>query len=183
MSVSMKFAFADPPYLGCARFYAAQHPEAMIWDDPETHRQLIERLCDEYPDGWAMSLNVPSLRVILPMCPLEARVLSWVKPFASFKKGVHRAYAWEPIIAMGGRSIPSYKNTIRDWIAVPAALQKGLVGAKPAKVCHFILDWLNFQPGDTLDDLFPGTGIMGEVVAVRSGEPCQLGMFAEVAAE
>jgi hypothetical protein len=60
----VKFAYADPPYLGCGKLYAKHHPEALIWDDPETHRRLIERLVDEYPDGWAMSLHVPSLRVL-----------------------------------------------------------------------------------------------------------------------
>lgn len=42
--------------LGLAHYYAHLHSEAYVWDDPETHRRLIERLCDEWPDGWAMSL-------------------------------------------------------------------------------------------------------------------------------
>ena len=33
----MNFAYADPPYLGCGRLYAQSHPDALIWDDPETH--------------------------------------------------------------------------------------------------------------------------------------------------
>lgn len=39
----MKFAYADPPYLGCAKLYK-EHPEAHIWDDPETHRDLMARM-------------------------------------------------------------------------------------------------------------------------------------------
>lgn len=175
----MKFAYADPPYLGCASFYADFHPQAMIWDDPETHRGLVMQICDEYPDGWAMSLHLPSLPIILPMCPGDCRVLAWVKPFASFKKNVTRAYAWEPIIARGGRKIPTCNATVRDWISAPIAMKKGLTGAKPAKVCQYILDWLNFQPGDIVDDLFPGTGIMSEVVAGRSGIMPQNGLFRE----
>ena len=31
----MRFAYADPPYLGHAKCYADRHPEAAIWDDPE----------------------------------------------------------------------------------------------------------------------------------------------------
>ena len=47
----MRFAYADPPYLGCGSRYIEHHPNAMIWDDPEEHRRLIERLCDDLPDG------------------------------------------------------------------------------------------------------------------------------------
>ena len=46
----------------------------------------------------------------------------------------------------------------------PITLKKGLVGAKPEKVCRWILELLNFHPGDELIDLYPGTGIMGRVV-------------------
>lgn len=53
----MRFAYADPPYLGCGSLYAKYHPDALIWDDPETHRKLIQRLVDEYPDGWALSAS------------------------------------------------------------------------------------------------------------------------------
>ena len=74
----MNFAYADPPYLGRADFYRDHHPEAMIWDDPETHRALIVRLQDEFPDGWVMSLAGDTLRVILPMCPPAARVGTWI---------------------------------------------------------------------------------------------------------
>lgn len=42
----MHFAYSDPPYLGCGKLYLDHHPDALAWDDPETHRQLIERLCD-----------------------------------------------------------------------------------------------------------------------------------------
>ena len=79
----MKFAYADPPYLGCGSLYAKHHPEAKVWDKPETHRQLIERLVDEYPDGWALSLHSPSLWTLLPMCPEDVRVAAWVKPFGA----------------------------------------------------------------------------------------------------
>ena len=49
----MKAAYADPPYLGCGKkHYGALHAEAAEYDDPQAHRLLIERLCDEY-DCWA----------------------------------------------------------------------------------------------------------------------------------
>ncbi len=154
----MRFAYADPPYLGMARLYADRHSEAMIWDDPETHRALVARLVDEYPDGWVLSLHSPSLRVILPMCPEDVRVMAWVKPFASFKPGVNPAYAWEPVIARGGRKPKRTQPTVRDWCAEAITLRRGFPGAKPEAFCFWLFDVLNMQPDDTFDDLFPGSG-------------------------
>lgn len=49
---------------------------------------------------------------------------------------------------------------------------KGLVGAKPEKVCRWILDLLNVCEGDEVVDLYPGTGIMGRVaLSVTEKEP------------
>ena len=177
--VAMKFAYADPPYLGCCgKFYKHFHPDGRCWDDIDTHSRLIERLTVEYPDGWALSITSVSLRAILSLCPTDVRVAAWVKSFCIFKKGVRPAYAWEPIIFRGGRNpnagyghAPPEKggkqNTPKDFIVEPITLRKGLTGAKPEKVCLWILDLLNFIPGDICDDLFPGTGIMGLCVRKR----------------
>lgn len=159
----MKFAYADPPYLGCGRLYDAHHADSREYDDPEAHRRLIVRLMDEYSDGWAMSLHSPSAATILPMCPPGHRVGAWVKPFAAFKPNVNPAHAWEPVVFYGGRKRGRDMPTLRDWVSCNITLRKGLTGAKPEPVCEWILDWLNVQPGDTLDDLFPGTGVMQRV--------------------
>lgn len=170
----MKFAYADPPYLGCGRLYAKHHPEALIWDDPETHRELITKLSDEYPDGWALSCHTPSLRVLLPMCPDDIRIGAWVKPFHAYKKGVRPAYAWEPLIYRGGRNKnpPTPEKggkaiTPKDFVSANITLRKGLTGAKPPAFNQWVLDLLGFRDGDTLDDIFPGTGGMSEVLAAR----------------
>ena len=164
VSAPSKFAYADPPYYGLGSYYADRHPEALQWDDLETHHQLIDRLSAEYPDGWALSLHSPALKDILPLCPRDVRVLAWVKPFASFKPGVGLAYTWEPVIFRGGRRIVWPTQTVRDHIAENITLKKGLVGAKPEAFCEWILRALNVQAGDTVDDLFPGTSVMGRVV-------------------
>jgi hypothetical protein len=141
----MKFAYADPPYLGCAKYYP-EHPEAAIYDTIEGYQMLINRLVDEFPDGWAISLCTPSLRVILPMCPEDCRVAAWTKPFCSFKPGVNPAYAWEPVIFRGGRKHTRQDMTVRDYCAVGITLRRGFTGAKPVGFCNWIFDLLNMQP-------------------------------------
>ena len=156
---SMRFCYADPPYLGCGKkFYGKLHPEAHIWDDPQTHQDLITKLCDEYTDGWAMSLGSTTLHTILPMCPSDVRVMAWVKPFASFKANVTVAYTWEPVIVRGGRKRLRKQDTIRDYVAANITLKKGLTGAKPEQFSYWIFRVLNMMPQDEFIDMFSGTG-------------------------
>jgi hypothetical protein len=159
----MRFAYADPPYLGQGMRLYGDHPLAGKWDTLTGHAELIELLVREYPDGWAMSLSSPSLRLILPLCPEDVRVMAWVKPFAVFKPNVNPAYAWEPVIVRGGRKRDREALTVRDWVSTNITLMKGLPGAKPAEFCRWILDVLGYEEGDVFDDLFPGTGIMDRV--------------------
>lgn len=68
------------------------------------------------------------------------------------------------------------QNTPKDFLVEPITMKKGLTGAKPAKVCAWILDLLNFQHGeDELHDLFPGTGAMGSLIF----QQCQALMCSE----
>lgn len=181
----MRFAYADPPYLGCCALYGHFHPDNRCWNDTETHARLIARLQIDFPDGWALSASTPSLKSILPYCPDGSRVGAWVKSFGAFKKGVRPAYMWEPVIFFGGRNPANghshapperngKQNTPKDFLITEAespairesiTLKKGLTGAKPEAVCRWILDLLNVQIGDEIIDLFPGTGIMGRVAA------------------
>lgn len=177
----MKFAYADPPYFGSGGLYSKQHKEALLWNEVKTHRDLIESLKKDFPDGWAMSLSSPSLQVILPMCPGDVRVGAWVKPFCIFKPNVPVAYAWEPVIFRGGRKRGRDEPTTRDWVAESITLKRGLTGAKPRAFCRWIFDLLGAQKGDELHDLFPGTGAVqfawDEYVGAR---PEQSGLFAEI---
>lgn len=163
----MKFAYADPPYLGCGKFYADHHAEAHVWDNPETHRGLVECLVDNYPDGWALSLSSTSLHTILPMCPEDVRVAAWVKPFAAFKRNVRNAYTWEPVILRGGRaSSKDGAPVARDHLAEPITLKRGLTGAKPPKFNRWVLDMLGFiDDQDVIIDIFPGTNGMAQTLA------------------
>lgn len=157
----MKFAFADPPYLGCGqKHYGAHHPDAAEWDDAESHRALVRRLCEGGYDGWAMSLSSVSLWTILPMCPMSVRVGAWVKPFASFKPNVNPGYCWEPVIFHGGRKLGRDVPTVRDYLSAAITLRKGLAGAKPRPFAFWIFEFLGMQDGDEFVDLFPGTNAM-----------------------
>tara|TARA_R100000781_G_scaffold55043_1_gene35893 strand:- start:45 stop:539 length:495 start_codon:yes stop_codon:yes gene_type:complete len=148
----MKFAYADPPYPGCAHLY----PE----NKEVNHKLLIEMLCDEFPDGWALSTSSPALQEVLALCPEDVRIMAWVKPFCSFKPNVNPAYAWEPVLFRGGRKRTREENTVRDWVSSNITLKKGLVGAKPALFCQWLFEVLNIQENDEFVDLFPGTGIV-----------------------
>lgn len=158
----MKAAYADPPYLGCGvKHYATRHEQASEYDDPEAHRRLIERLSDEY-DCWALSLHEPSLRTILNMCPEDVRVASWVKPFAAFKANVTRAWTWEPVIFRFRRPRTREQATWRDHVSEPIAMRRGFPGAKPDNFCFWVFEGLNLRPEDQFDDIFPGSGAVGD---------------------
>jgi hypothetical protein len=153
----MRFAYADPPYLGWAAYYA-DHPDHARWNRPETHHQLVAELCEGWPDGWALSLQSNALRTILPWCPDDTRVMAWTKPWCSWKPNGAVAYAWEPVLVRGGRPMPPRTNQARDFCAVSMAMGTGMRGAKPEGLCRWLFTVWNAQPGDVLDDLFPGTG-------------------------
>jgi hypothetical protein len=177
---SMKAAYADPPYLGCGvKHYGTRHDQAAEYDDPEAHRQLIERLCDEF-DCWALSLHEPSLRQLLAMCPVDVRVGSWVKPFASFKANVTRAWTWEPVIFRFARDRTRDQPTWRDHVSAPIAMRKGFPGAKPEAFCFWVFEGLNLEPTDHFCDVFPGSGAVTEAWHKWSqrAQPVQTGLFA-----
>ena len=161
----MRLAYADPPYIGQAK----RHYGGVEVDHYELVRQLSEY------DGWALSLGSTTLEEVLLICrevlgPNQVRIAAWVKPFHVYKKGVRPAYAWEPVIFRGGHNPPAYphppppkkgmQNTPKDFIAENITLRKGLVGAKPPRFCWWLFDLLGAKVDDTLDDLFPGTGIV-----------------------
>lgn len=152
----MNFGYADPPYVGQAKKHYSHDSRCAEVD----HTALVSQLEADYPDGWALSLSSPSLQQILAVCPPTVRVMAWVKPFCAFKVNVNPAYAWEPVIVRGGRPRTRKQVTVRDWLAENITIKKGLSGAKPKAFCYWLFDVLNIEQGDSLDDIFPGTGIV-----------------------
>lgn len=162
----MRIAYADPPYPGESHFYEpAKRARKKVTYQPSSsstgevdHVELIARLSRDFPDGWALSTKAPSLRDLLPICPPRARVMPWVKPFASFKPGVNPSYSWEPIIVVGGRKRTRQEKTVRDWVAANITMSKGLAGVKPYDVCAWLFEVMGMSRDDELVDLFPGSG-------------------------
>lgn len=154
----MKITYADPPYLGCGKLYKNDHPDSFDFDDPKTYQNLIQYLEINSPEGWALSMSVPSLPILLPMIPTPFRLCAWVKPFCSFKPGVNPAYAWEPVVIRGGRKRTRQQPTVRDWVSANITLKKGLTGAKPINFCYWLFEILNLNAEDEFVDMFPGTG-------------------------
>lgn len=148
----MRFAYADPPYPGKA-FYYVERAEV-------DHAALIRRLVAEYPDGWALSTSAVALAGVLRLCPPSVRVLAWVKR----PRG---GSGWEPVIVAGGRR-RSTGDASRPTSARPldVLIYKGrynafpgaLVGMKPPQFSAWLFRHLGALPGDSLDDLFPGSG-------------------------
>lgn len=158
----MRVAYADPPYLGMGKkMYGKYHEEAYIWDEPQSHADLMKSLDADF-DGWALSLHEPSLRILLPLAPEGVRVGAWVKPFAVYRRGVDPAYTWEPVIYRTARTWDQRQNTVRDHISCNIAMMKGHPGAKPEGFCFWLFDLLGLTPQDDFVDMFEGSGSVRE---------------------
>jgi hypothetical protein len=156
----VNLVYADPPYPGCAHLYKG-HPD---YAGEVDHEALIAQLVTY--DGWALSTSAEALRDILPMCPPGARVLAWVKHTVTV--------SWEPLIVVSARK----PQGVRDWIQVePDSYQwrakpdSYVIGQKPVPFCKWMFAWLGAQPGDSLDDIFPGSGQVGRAWAEWQASP------------
>lgn len=149
-----RLAYADPPYPGLSRKYYRDEPS---YAGEVDHAELIRKLVTY--DGWALSTSQKALRDVLPLCPPGVRVAAWVKPIgvSPATRGAHNT--WEPVIFVPARRC---RPGVQDWLrAQPARFGGDLMGRKPLAFCVWLFQLLGAQPGDCLDDLFPGTGIVG----------------------
>lgn len=169
-----RFAYADPPYPGCARRYYNC--------DEVDHAELISRLFDEYPDGWALSTSAEALPEVLAIvtdamrtlrregCKLaELRVCPWVRG-ARKVRAYRPRNAWEPLIVYGGRPRlygPEHDSCdVLVWGGRQHSHPGALVGMKPAPFAEWLFVQLGAALGDELVDLFPGSGAIGRAWAL-----------------
>jgi hypothetical protein len=179
----MRFCIADPPYLGRAvRWYgeggcgdgkgigqADNHPEAHIWDDPETHRLLVRNLEKDF-DGWAIAMSVHSLSTYLAEVGTDSRngirVCVWHKPSSS-PSGSRIGNYWEPVLVKVPQERRGYSSGIKTKDVLSCNSRKiGFVGSKPYEWTRWVLDLMGYNPElDEVEDLFHGSGSVKEAIA------------------
>lgn len=156
----MKFAYADPPYIGQAKRHYGEHPD---YGGEVDHAELIERMTSEF-DGWALSASMKSLREILPLCPDDVFVLSWVKPIAP-PMGDKRIYSWEPVILSPGArpTVPTRTHLVASppQFTFRDTPDTHVIGEKPVAFCEWLFQAAGLTPDDEFVDLFPGSGAVG----------------------
>lgn len=156
----MKFAYADPPYIGQAKRLYGRHKD---YAGEVDHGELIERMERDY-GGWALSLSVKSLPTILALCPPDVLTLAWVKPVQP-PMGDGRMYSWEPVILHGGRkpSLPTRMSLVcnQPQYTFRPKPPGHVIGQKPEEFCHWVFRCAGLGPDDELCDLFPGSGAVG----------------------
>lgn len=129
---------------------------------------------DEHPDGWALSTSRDGLRGAFPesgaprgvlaLCPADVRVAVWVR---GRRDGRSRRphNLWEPLLVYGGRPDPEgVAEDLGDvlmWNGRQHSHPLALVGMKPAPFAEWMFRQLGALRGDTLADLFPGSGAIG----------------------
>ena len=156
----LRFAYADPPYIGqAARLYGKHRDYAGEVD----HAELVERL-NQY-DAWALSASMKSLHHVLGLCPADVVVLAWVKLNAP-PMGDGRMYAWEPVVMRGGRRPSMPTRTALVSVPPPGYTFAGrptshVVGEKPAAFTRWLIACAGLRPDDEFADLFPGSGAVG----------------------
>lgn len=169
-AASLRFCYADPPYIGQAKRHYSHDPNCAEVD----HAALALQL--ETFDGFALSCksDARELAQLIGYFKKDVRLGVWVKPFCSFKPGVNPAYAFEPVIWHSSRRRTREQMTVRDWVSANITLRKGLAGAKPRAFCFWLFELLNMRPGDEFVDLFPGTGGVTEAWHEFTGQPMQI---------
>lgn len=165
----MRFAYADPPYPGQAKRLYGDHAD---YAGEVDHEDLVARLMDEFPDGWALSTSASALELVLPLCPRPTwskknkgrrldgtgvRVLAWCRTHTPWRP-VGIQYGWEPVILYGGRRKNKCDGFVRDFLCNADQADRGFVGAKPYSFCAWIFECLGAEWGDELEDIFPGSG-------------------------
>lgn len=153
-----RIGYADPPYPGQSKKHYGNHPD---YAGEVDHLDLLNRLENDY-DGWVLHTSSVALEHVLHAAAelgTRYRVMAWVKPFAAFKRNVSVAYAWEPVLVSEVRKPEvTGRMVMRDWFSEPITMQRGLSGAKPERVCHWLFEMVGARPDDELVDLYPGTG-------------------------
>lgn len=176
----MRFAYGDPPYPGLSKRYYGDHPDFAGEVD---HRALLEHLSapGRY-DGWALSTSAKSLPFVLALCVelgLDVRVAAWFRGARPNETARRPLNAWEPVVWTGGRDGSATRTDTLMHVARPRLTDPNrVIGAKPAQFCRWLFELLGAAPGDTLDDLFPGSGGVRRAWGIYAGSGSRLDVLA-----
>ncbi len=148
-----RYGYGDPPYPGLAKRY---------YNSPEVdHQELVAELVRSYPDGWALSTSAGALQSVLALCPPGVRICIWIRGARPVKSRA-ALVAWEPVILFGGRQRPApVVEDLTDvllWGGRQRSHPGALIGMKSAPFAEWLFRLLGARIGDTLVDLFPGSG-------------------------
>lgn len=164
-------AYADPPYPRKAHLYVG-HPDFAGEVD---HQDLVHRLVNEYPDGWALSTSAEALPAVLEHCPRTVRVAAWVRGSRRTSATGPRS-SWEPVIYCGGRAklldlAAAVDDSLVHGVTVRSTDPNHVIGAKPAAFAGWLFRLLGLAADDQLDDLYPGSGGIARAWRLWAGEP------------
>lgn len=162
-STRRRLAYADPPYPGLAHYYRG-HPD---YAGEVDHAALLSRLATY--DGWALSTSARALPAVLALAvaqDLPVRVAAWIRGARPHATPRHALNAWEPVVylpvASRGAGAVRRVDVLSHGVTVMSTLPSRVIGAKPARFCRWMFDLIGAGPRDTLDDLFPGSGMVGQ---------------------
>jgi len=181
----MTLAYADPPYPGKAWHYREEPSYAGEVDIPS----LLLRLASF--DGWALSTSAKALPEVLAACinlHLTVRVAAWLHRSRPHKTA-RILNGWEPLIFAGGRTLISHGRPpdpaleadwlhplqVTDALCGPNPRQRptlptSCIGMKPPEFSDWLFRLLGALPGDTLIDVFPGSGMVTRAWLDYSGQ-------------
>jgi hypothetical protein len=164
----VRFAYADPPYPGQAKRWYGNHPD---YAGEVDHAELIDRLCRDYPDGWALSTSSAALADVLALCP-PVLIAIWHVTNRNLRGNGRWELNWEPLIINGGRQdYGSAPITSATLTAGSPGRDDRFPGAKPPAFTRWMLSLLGAGPEDTIDDLYPGSGAVTQAIASWRQQP------------
>lgn len=160
LDISVKFAFADPPYPGQAKKHYGTHPD---YAGEVDHRALVEQLATY--DGWALSTAMKSFVSVAKLLPDDILTLAWIKPIAP-PMGDHRHYSWEPVFLRpvrrpGPGYVKSHLILSPPMFTFRPKPDSHVIGEKPEGFAHWVFENAGLVADDVMVDLFPGSGAVG----------------------
>jgi len=112
---------------------------------------------------------------VLALCPPDTRVCVW-RQRVRVSPSKRALSAWEPLLVVGGREHRTdvsqqllddletddvVLDEVLDYRGRYDSFNGALVGMKPPEMAVWIFRQLGARAGDTLDDLYPGSGAIG----------------------